>query len=350
MHRTLATLLAMLAIACDPQPAAAPAPDGATSSAPTRTADGVADPVAKIGDETVSLADLDAAAAAGLVKARQQMFDVRKQALDGMIRDKILDAEATARSVSREDLLVAEVDGKVTPVSDEEINAFYQQNQSRMRGDIDQMRDQIRGYLDNERKTARLMAFVTELKAKTPVEVYLEPPRIHVEAGDSPRHGDPSAPVEIIEFSDFQCPYCIRGAETLTSVKQKYGDDVTIVYRHFPLSFHDRAQRAAEASECANDQGKFWEYHDALFANQREMEDTHLSQYATDVGLDLAAFDECLSSGKHVATVETDMKEGSAAGMTGTPGFFINGRFIGGAQPLEVFVEIIDSELASRDG
>jgi len=133
-------------------------------------------------------------------------------------------------------------------------------------------------------------------------------------------------------------------------VKEKYGDDVTIVYRHFPLSFHDRAQRAAEASECANDQGKFWDYHDALFANQRELQDEHLSQYAADVGLDTTAFNECLSSGKHVAKVENDMKEGSSAGMTGTPGFFINGRFIGGAQPLEVFTEIIDSELASREG
>ena len=168
--------------------------------------------------------------------------------------------------------------------------------------------------------------------------------------GDSPRFGNPEAPVQIVEFSDFQCPYCTRGASTLDEVKEAYGDKVTVVYRHFPLSFHMEAYKAAQASECANDQSKFWEYHDLLFANQRALTEPDLVSYAEQLSLNMGDFTECLNSGKHAATVDEDMAEGAAVGMQGTPGFFINGRFLNGAQPFEAFKEIIDAELARKQG
>ena len=143
-------------------------------------------------------------------------------------------------------------------------------------------------------------------------------------------------------------PYCIRGSDTLKQVMDKYGDKVSVVYRHFPLSFHTEAHKGAQASECANEQGKFWEYHDKLFANQRAMFDEDLRRYAGEVGLDQAKFDECLASEKYKAKVDKDLEDGAAAGMSGTPGFFVNGRFVNGAQPLEVFSQIIDAELAKK--
>lgn len=353
MSRSIVLLL--VTMACGNQPAAAPAAPAPThapsaSSAPVAaSSEGIADPVATIGGEPITLAELDKAAAAGLIKARQDMYTARSQALDQIVGDRILEAEAKARGTTKEDLLKAEVEAKAQPVTDADIEAFYQQNQQRMRGgSLDQMREQIRGYLTQQRGQARALEFLGELKAKNAVVINLEPPRIPVQAGDSPRFGSADAPVQIIEFSDFQCPYCSKGADTIKQVKEKYGDKVSVVYRHFPLDFHERANPAAQASECANDQGKFWQFHDQLFLNQRALSDADFEKYSALAEMDLAKFRECMKSGKHAETVATDLKEGAEAGMSGTPGFFINGRFLGGAQPLEAFTEIIDAELAKK--
>jgi len=350
MFRLSALFLALTA--CNPQPA-----QGGGQSQPEATthhaeaaSPGVADPVARIAGEPISLAELDASAKADLLKIEQQLFEIRKNALNQMIDFQLIEAEAESKGMTTEALLKAEVEDKASPIDDSEVKAFYDENQNRMRGDLTQMADPIKKHLAQQ-QAARLMSdFTKALRTKANVEIYLEQPRVSVDPGDSPRYGDAGAPVEIIEFSDFQCPYCIRGAETLNQVKEKYGDKVTIVYRHFPLPMHDRAHRAAEASECANEQGKFWEYHDALFANQRAMTEEDLSGYAQASGLDLTKFTECLASGRHVATVDQDMKDGENAGMSGTPGFFINGIFLGGALPIEKFSEVIDAELARKSG
>jgi len=123
---------------------------------------------------------------------------------------------------------------------------------------------------------------------------------------------------------------------------------VRIVFRDYPLDFHKEAQLAAEAANCAGDQGKFWEYHDKLFENQSQLKEPSLKQYATDLQLDTEAFNTCLSSGKHRDGVKTDLREGQAVGVTGTPAFFINGRFLSGAQPFDAFATIIDEELEMK--
>jgi protein-disulfide isomerase len=345
--RKLIFLLALGALGCE-QPVNAAGP-GAAQAAPAADAD-VADPVATIGDTKITLAELDEAAAAGIMKAKQQIFEARNQALQQLIGEKLLDDAALAKGVTKEAMLKAEVEDKIDPVLDAEVDAFYAQNQARMNGPIEQLRPQILGYLENQRKTAAMTTLMTGLKNAANVTILLAPPRIQVDPGDSPRYGNAEAAIEIIEFSDFQCPYCIRGASTLEEVKEKYGDQITVVFRHFPLSFHQNAHKAAQASECANEQGKFWEYHDMLFANQAALTEPDLVRYATDLEADMTAFNECLTSGRHAATVDQDMKEGEVAGMTGTPGFFINGRFLNGAQPIEAFVEIIDAELARGAG
>lgn len=145
------------------------------------------------------------------------------------------------------------------------------------------------------------------------------------------------AKVIIVEFSDFECPYCQRGAEVIGQVMENYGDEVTLVFKDFPLSFHQYAQTSAEAAECAHEQDMFWEYHDMLFANQDYIDPDYLITIAEEIGLDVDDFTECMDSGAMTSEVRTDYGHGVTAGVRGTPGFFINGELISGAQPYETF-------------
>jgi len=168
--------------------------------------------------------------------------------------------------------------------------------------------------------------------------------------------------VTIIEFSDFQCPFCLRfWNETLPQIKQEYEGKVRFVYRDFPLtSIHEWAQKAAEAAECADDQNKFWEYHDLIFANQSALNQqldteglsavlTTFGGYASDLGLDTAAFNDCLDSGKYTSEVQKDVQDGQSYGVTGTPAFFINGQLVSGAQPFASFKTVIDAALEQAE-
>ena len=182
----------------------------------------------------------------------------------------------------------------------------------------------------------------------TPTGAVAAGPPTDVSADDDPSKGDANAPITIIEFSDFECPFCARFyQQTLPQLEKEYIDTgkVKFVYRDFPLSFHPNAQKAAEAGECADDQGKFWEMHDKIFDNQNAISINDLKGYAADLGLDTDEFNSCLDSGKHSAEVQKDFKDGQAARVSGTPAFFINGVKLVGAQPFSAFQQIIESQL-----
>lgn len=162
--------------------------------------------------------------------------------------------------------------------------------------------------------------------------------------------GNKSAKVTMIEYSDFQCPFCARFAPTVTQVLDEYDGDVRVVYRHFPLrSIHPDAQKAAEASECASEQGKFWEMHDRLFElnSAGTLSLATIKQAATDIGLNTGTFNTCLDSGKYVDVVEQDYQDGLAGGVSGTPGTFINGQYVAGALPFAQIQPIIEAQLNS---
>jgi len=171
---------------------------------------------------------------------------------------------------------------------------------------------------------------------------------IEVSADDDPAIGPEDAPVLIVEFSDFQCSYCARFAtETLGQILDTYGDQVRFVYRDFPLtSIHPHAQKAAEATQCAHEQGKYWEYSDLLFQNQQALDVDSLKGYAQQLGLDTDVFNECLDSGQYASEIQKDLTEGQSYGVTGTPTFFINGRLLRGAKPFSAFQAMIEEELA----
>jgi protein-disulfide isomerase len=308
--------------------------------------------VATVGSSEITLAEVDDKAleqpAPAGVKLSQALYDAREAALDDIIANRLLDAAAKAQGVDRPALIEKEITAKIPPVSDAEIAAWYKANQNRVQGaPLDQVRQPIKNYLTQERMQAVREQYLDTLRAKTPVRTMLEPPRQKV-AANGPAKGSPSAPIELIEFSDFQCPFCLRADPTVQQVLKTYGDRIHFVYRHYPLPNHPNARPAAEAAACANEQGKFWPYHDRLFANPTKLSAADLKQHAADLGLNAAQFNACVDSHKFKSEVDADVRDGEQAGVNGTPAFFINGRTISGAQPYDVFKKIIDEELAAK--
>lgn len=323
-----------------------------SSSAQQAKTPGPNDIVATIGSSSIKLAEVDDRALQrpagnfGSLRLGQALYEARRAALDEMIGDVLIEREAKLRGVERAQLTSEEIDSKVTPVTDSDVTAWYQANPGRVQGAaLDKVRAPIRSLLTQERSQTAYTAYVNRLKAKTPVRILLEPPRQKVAAADSPAKGPMNAPIELIEFSDFQCPFCQRAHPTVAQVLNTYGDKIRFVYRNYPLPNHPNARPAAEAAQCANEQGKFWPYHDRLFANPTKLADSDLKQAAAELGLDSGRFNACFDSHRFKEVVETDIKEGNEAGVNGTPAFFINGRLVSGAQPFDAFKRIIDDEL-----
>jgi len=269
-----------------------------------------------------------------------------ESALQSAIENRMLQAEAKVRNLSA-DALLATI--KPAPVTDAAVDTFYEQNKAQIPSPKEQVVPQIRAYLEQQAQQKAREGFFRVLETKYKVDMKLQPVREQV-AAKGPARGTASAPITIIEFSDFQCPFCARVNPTFDQVRAKYGDKVRFVFRQFPLPNHQFAQKAAEASLCADDQGKFWELHDAMFANQQALGVDQLKAKAVQLGMNAALFNSCLDTGKKAAAVETDKREGEAVGVNGTPGIFVNGRFLNGSVPLEQISSVIDDELRRAGG
>ena len=308
--------------------------------------------VGRVGDRSVTMADLDEAwrqnDAAARIQMLQDLYDTRRRTLDLVIGDMLVDRQAVARGISRDDLLAQELESRTLPVTDEDIALLYRQNENAFGGrTLEDMRAELRMFLDQQRPTQALYAFMRELRADaSDVQIDLEPPRTVIEIDADDRvFGPPSAAVEIVEFSDFQCPFCQRLTGTLEQLKSEYGGDIRLVFKDYPLPNHAQAFKAAEAGNCASQQGKFWELHDTMFSRQSELGVDDLKRHAGELGMDQAAFDACLDSGQFADHVNADLTLGQQYGVSSTPTVFINGRAVMGAMPFEVFDEIIREEL-----
>ena len=310
-----------------------------------RAAEGGSKPLALVGGVPITEADVDRAADAQLRELRSREAAIRSQALEELIAQRLLDKEAAARGMALSALWKVEVEDKAG-VSQAEVRDLYQTNKDKMGGmsEADAMK-QIESRLLPQRQRERQAVFVRELRQKAGVKVLLGPTRVAVDVTGRPIRGNKDAPVTIVEFSDFQCPFCSRARPTVNKVRETYGDKVRIIFRNFPLSIHPQALKAGEAAACAGEQGKFWEMHDRLFANQNKLQVADLKEHAGALGLDAAAFTQCLDSGRHTADMQKDVEAGAGYGVSGTPSFFINGRPVVGAQPFEGFAQVIDDEL-----
>jgi protein-disulfide isomerase len=331
MQRALIALFALaLVVACQqPQPTQAKTPDAAPSGDANA-------PVAKWSGGSVTAAELDAAT-----------FEQRKQALDQMIVKKLVEQKAKVEGITAEALFKREVADKIKQPSDAELKAFYdEQSKKQQLPPFDQIKDQIAQYLSKNGQGEAQRAFVDKLKADAKVETFLKAPRVQV-AAEGPSKGASGAPVTIVEFSDFQCPFCSKAEDTVDKVMKTYDGKVKLVFRDYPLPFHPQAQKAAEAAHCAGDQGKYWEMHKVLFANQKALEPPALKGYAKELKLDQGKFDKCLDGGEKAKLVDANKKAGEQVGVSGTPAFFVNGVMLSGAQPFEEFKSLIDQELAT---
>ncbi len=303
-------------------------------------------PVAKYNDVTITLKDVDAKLAPQLKQMEKQKMELRQQAAEQIALEALAKAEAAKVGQTDDVWVKAQLESRLAPPAEAEILKVFEDNKAKMPpgSTVESMREQIIGFLQKDKSREVAMKLFEELKTKGNYQMLMEEPRVQV-AAIGPARGPEGAKITIVEFSDFECPFCGKAEEAVTQVMEKYAGKVRLVFRHFPLNFHPHAPKAAEASMCANDQGKFWEMHKQLFANREALGIEDLKKHAATIGLDVAKFTECLDGNKMKALVEKDTKEGGEAGVSGTPAFFINGKLLSGAQPFAEFEKVIEAEL-----
>jgi protein-disulfide isomerase len=341
-----ALVLASLLAACERERPESAAPAEEKSATPD------ADVVAgRIGGKDVSVSDVDAwimdKLFANATNDRQpsRLYEIRSRALKQMASEQGLEAEAAKQSLQREELLRRELEKRAS-VTPEEVKAFYEQNKQRYgQRTFEQLEAPIKRQLEQQKRQKEMEAYFESLRQSVGFEERLEPPRFKI-AGDGNARGPADAPVTLVEFSDYECPFCKNAEAVVAEVLERYPTQVRFVYRHFPLDqIHKQARTAALAAECADAQGKFWEYHQALFEGAPKLAEADLKTYADAVGLDRAAFDPCLAQQQPMATIGNDIDAGDKAGVRGTPAFFVNGLPLSGGRSLADFAAVIDREL-----
>jgi protein-disulfide isomerase len=354
---TLSLVFAWM-IACQPADSAAPTPISAgapppAAQAPAATPDeGV---VAAWNGGSLTYKDVKADIATDLIRLEAEYltnrYDAETAATDDRINTALLEAEAKKQGLADPGaLLKKEVEEKTPAATEAEIKELYDANARKLRGKpLEEVRPDIERAVRQRKQGERFGVYIGELRTQYGVVVqlpYPNMPRINVSVDDDPSIGPKDAPITIVQFAEFQCPYCGSARESLDEVQKNYPGKVQFVFRDFPLGFHDRAIPAAVAANCAAKQDKYWEVHDAMMKNQRALEDADLERVAREAKLDIEKWQACRKDPAMEMEIQKDMADGTKAGVSGTPAFFVNGMFLNGAVPYERFKAIIDRELA----
>ncbi len=313
--------------------------------------------VATIDGQAVRLSDLDSRwreqDPGTFARLQQEQYEGRRRALDSIIAVHLLEAEAARRHLTVDKLLDEELPKRMPPVSDADILEAYARSGAEAQGvSLDQVRDTLVQNIERQRsRTTALVRYLDELRgAAQGITTRYDAPRQTIPVLSSDRtKGAPGSRVDIVEFGDFQCPICLSVEPALKRLQTEHRNEIRFVWKDFPLQGHPDARPAAEAARCAADQGKFWEYHDKLFANQQSLGKSRLKDYAKQLKLDASAFGSCVDRGTHRSDVERSLEEAAAHGVEATPTVFINGRLVVGAVPYETYERIVEEEL-SRSG
>jgi protein-disulfide isomerase len=302
--------------------------------------------VATLGGTDIRASELGDEAAQAEAQAVRAYCDtvakIRESALENLVDERLI--EKAADGGDGRAWFRAEIDKQVEEPSDADIEEFYAQNKSDETPPLDVVRDQVVAEILRGRQQEAAQQLLARLRKESEFtgklpEVRLPPPDLS-DADSTAGFGPRDAAVHVVEFSDFECPYCARAAGPITELKKKYGDRVRFSFRHFPLSFHPNARPAAEAAQCAEAQDKFWAFHDAVFARSSSLGDGGVRAAAEEAGLDLGKLDACLASGEAGKQVDADLALASEAGVSGTPSFFVDGRaFEGGPGDLAAAIE-----------
>ncbi|OSM06955.1 putative DSBA oxidoreductase [Magnetofaba australis IT-1] len=308
--------------------------------------------MARVGDWTLTLGEVDKTIRGKLYELEKQKFRARINVIQSMMGEHLLKEEAKKQGLSTDALWKQEVTDKAPAISDDEVKAFLDANGARLPNGGKGMEDKVRAFLSDQVAEQASVIYMRQLMSKSGGQVRLqepEEPRYDIIGPLTEAKGAKSPKVYIVEFSDFECPFCRRVQPALNKLLEEYGDRVQLIFRHFPLSGHKAAPKASEAALCAAEQGKFWEYHDKLFGMEKSLTEESYTAYAKEMKLDMGKFDSCLNSGKKAQRVADDAAEGERLGITGTPAFFINGRKLSGAQPYGEFKRIVEEELAAEE-
>ena len=338
------TLSAVAGQSVDKQPStSAPRCTPSNSNATKSAAD---EPVAIVAGESIYDRDLDDLVASQILSLRNQEYQIKSKGLEDLIRQRLVEAEAKKQGLTVEQLYAKEVDSKIATPSEGEVAAYYLGLKPQTKTTFQEIKMQLQANLKAIETRQARQDYADSLRSKADVTVLLKQPRVDVAVDRGRLRGDPNAVVTIVEFADYQCPYCKQTETTLIDLLKKYPGQVKLAFRDFPLgSIHPYAEKAAEAARCAGKQGKFWEFHDALFASQAKLGEPELNAIAQTLALDEYSFQSCLASGEYKAQILRDQEDGRKAGISSTPGFFINGIPVTGAQAETAFEKIIDDEL-----
>jgi len=295
--------------------------------------------LASVDGKKITEKDLKNEAGSELDAARQaycqQVWEIQNEAVDALVDEQLLENAAKQAGKKKEDFLDDYIRAKVTPPTDEELIAFYEERAREDAPPLEEVKEDVIAALTEEQEGTAMSTLMEELRAQAKVKLSLPdmrpPPKKLSIPKTAPSSGPSDAPITLIEFSDFECPYCAQGSEMVAELKELYPKDLRVVFWHFPLSFHENAQPAALYSQCANEQGLFWQYHDLVFSNQEQMGPSDLMAYAVQAGLDEAKLAACLDNGEAESTVEKAIEAAEAYGVDATPTFVLDGRRVGGA-------------------
>ncbi len=326
------------------------APATAVSTAPAATTAATAAIAATYNGGQITDEQLLKEAKSALMKPMSQIYSIKMNVLQNLLAEDILAKEAKAQNLSTDALLQKNATSKIKEPAEADLKALFDAEKGNrlLQGKkYEEVKDVLKKLFKSEQSDQLTQTYIETLFKKYNVAIQLARPKADISVDDDPGQGDPKAPIVLIEFSDFQCPYCKKTRPTLERLMKEYKGKIYYVFRDFPLSFHKQAPDASHAANCAGDQKKYWEYNSELWNKQAIIKDgmSTLNAAAETVGLDKAKFDACMTSKKYVAEIDKDQADGSAAGVSGTPAYFINGIFLNGAQPYEAFKEIIDEEL-----
>jgi protein-disulfide isomerase len=300
--------------------------------------------VAEVSGRNLTANDLQQKENGKLLQARYQYYMAQRKALENLIDDQLLANAAQAQSLTVDQLLEKEVYKQVKDPTEEQLQVTYEVIDTKE--SYEAVRPQVLEHIREGRRDKAKAAYIDGLRKQANITVLLMPPETSVDIAGSDVRGPRDAEVMVVEFADYECPYCEKVNPYMQQLRKEYGDKVAIVFKDFPLPMHHKAQKAAEAARCAGEQGKFWQYHDVLFNSGGALGVPQLKEHARVLKLDGERFDQCLDNGEMAAVVKKDLEEGKGLGLTGTPSFFVNGHFFSGAVDYGLVKQMVEQQLA----
>jgi len=299
--------------------------------------------IAEVDGMRITLAQFESKRPSALFQARNSFFDAEKKAVEEYIDDLLLERQAQKENMPVAQLLERHVNGEIAKDPDDAVLRVYYEGVD-TNEPFEAVRDKIIEHLRQRRLAKAKTAYIQSLRSQAKITVDVAPPRIDISLQDTPVRGPAGAPLTLVEYADYECPYCQQVQPTLDQLEAAFKGKMAFAYKDLPLPMHPHAQKAAEASQCAGLQGKYWEYHD-LLSKTKALEVSQLKAGARQLGLEPGAFDKCLDSGERAESVKSSQNEAQKLGLLGTPSFFLNGRFFSGNLSYDQMRQLLEDEL-----